>query len=62
MTTRPNGLTSWQTHVLSRLDELSTQIGDLRADVGSLKGRARAWGAIPGVVIGSIACAIAYFK
>ncbi len=58
---RPTNLSAFQRYVLDRIDELSNQLGDVRADVGGLKGRARAWGAVPGLAAVLIAVA-AYFK
>lgn len=60
-TNRPVGLTAFQRYTLERFDDLSKQMSDVRADVGSLKGRARAWGAVPGIAAVLIAVA-AYFK
>jgi len=38
----------------AKLDKVDNEIVDLRIDVSNLKGRARAWGTIAGIVGGSI--------
>lgn len=62
---REDGWDVWGRHVLICLKELRTdisgmreQLGELRGEVYTLKGRAMAWGAIGGVVV-AVAVAVA---
>jgi hypothetical protein len=45
---RPNGANDFQNYMLSRIDDVHGQVADVRVEVGLLRGRARAWGAVPG--------------
>ncbi|MEE8609099.1 MAG: hypothetical protein V3S55_15960 [Nitrospiraceae bacterium] len=47
---RPEGVNDFQNYMLSRLDQVYNQVADVRVEVGQLRGRARAWGAVPGTV------------
>jgi hypothetical protein len=47
---RPNGANDFQNYMLSRIDDVYGQVADVRVEVGQLRGRARAWGAVPGTL------------
>lgn len=61
MSNRPQNLNDYQRYVLERFDTIDERISAVRADVARLQGRARAWGAVPGVIAVLIAT-VAFFK
>lgn len=57
---RPEGVNAFQTYVLERLDDLTEHLAAARVEIGCLRGRARAWGAVPGLLAVAVSAAALY--